>query len=91
MTLKMFSLYELKKAALYPRKVYMRQKEKLEPGFMRSAMELALLSPRILPVASCDKRRTGCYCTKRTSIETSIVIDAGAYTGDWAQEILRQV
>ena len=45
MTLQLLSLYQLKKAVLYPRKLYMRHKEKLEPGFMRSAMELHYYRP----------------------------------------------
>lgn len=89
MTLKMFSLYELKKAALYPRKVYMRQKEKLEPGFMRSAMELHYYRPAFykwLNAISADRL----LLHEADLDKNSIVIDAGAYTGDWAQEILEK-
>ena len=87
MTLQLLSLYQLKKAILYPRKLYMRHKEKLEPGFMRSAMELHYYRPAFYKwLGAINANR---LLLHEADINThSIVLDAGAYTGDWAQEIL---
>ena len=87
MPLKSISLYELKKAIFYPYKLYMRHREKLEPGFMRSAMELHYYRPAFyqwLRAISANR-----LLLHEADIDSdSIVIDAGAYTGEWAQEIL---
>jgi len=81
------NFYQLKKALMYPRKVYMRHKENLEPGFMRSAMELHYYRPAFykwLRAISANSR-----LLHEVDIDSdSIVLDAGAYTGEWAQEIM---
>lgn len=72
---------------MYPRKVYMRRKENLEPGFMRSAMELHYYRPAFY-------QWLGAISANRNLLHeveidaASIVLDAGAYTGEWAQEIM---
>jgi len=87
MALEFPSLYQLKKAALYPRKIYMRHKENLEPGFIRSAMELHYYRPAFY--SWCGAINDNNLLLHEADIDSnSIVIDAGAYTGEWAQEIL---
>jgi FkbM family methyltransferase len=87
MPLKIPSLYQLKKTALYPRKLYMRHKENLEPGFMRGALETHYYRPAFykwLRAISADR-----LLLHEADIDSdSIVLDAGAYTGEWAQEIM---
>jgi FkbM family methyltransferase len=81
------TLYQLKKVAMYPRKVYMRHKENLEPGFMRSALELHYYRPAFYQwIGAVSANR---HLLHEVDIDSgSIVLDAGAYTGDWAQEIM---
>ncbi|TFG59100.1 MAG: hypothetical protein E4H32_10645 [Nitrospirales bacterium] len=87
MTLKLPSLYQVKKAVMYPRKVYLRHKENLEPGFMRSAMELHYYRPAFykwLKDRSADE-----FLLHEADIDSnSIVLDVGAYIGEWGQEIM---
>lgn len=81
------SLYELKKAALFPRKLYMRHRENLEPGFMLSAMELHYYRPAFYTwCGAISENPQLLYEAELDS--TSIVVDAGAYTGEWAKEII---
>jgi len=74
---------------MYPRKVYMRHKENLEPGFMRSAMELHYYRPAFykwLGAISANRN-----LLHEVAIDSnSVVLDAGAYTGEWAQEIMNR-
>jgi FkbM family methyltransferase len=74
---------------MYPRKVYMRHKENLEPGFMRSAMELHYYRPAFykwLGAISANR-----LLLHEVAIDSnSVVLDAGAYTGEWAQEIMNR-
>ncbi len=83
------TLYQIKKIAMYPRKVYMRRKENLAPGFMRSAMELHYYRPAFykwLGAISANR-----LLLHEVAINSdSIVLDAGAYTGEWAQEIMER-
>lgn len=83
----MFSPYQIKKALLYPRKLYMRHKENLEPGFMRSALELHYYRPEFYKwLGAINANR---QLLHEADIDSnSIVLDAGAYTGEWAKEIL---
>jgi FkbM family methyltransferase len=81
------SPYQIKKAFMYPRKVYMRHKENLEPGFLRSAMELHYYRPAFYKWLGAIG--TNSLLLHEVDIDAnSIVLDAGAYTGEWAQEIL---
>jgi len=87
MPLKLPSPYELKKAVLYPRKLYMRHREKLEPGFMRSAMELHYYRPAFYEW--CGAVNANSELLYEADIDSnSVVLDAGAYTGEWAGTIL---
>ena len=87
MALKLPSLYQLKKAVLYPRKLYMRHKEKFEPGFMRSAMELHYYRPAFY--RWCGAVGANPDLLHEADIgPDSVVLDAGAYIGEWAQDIM---
>ena len=87
MALKLPNLYQIKKAILYPRKIFMRHRENLEPGFMRSALELHYYRPAFY--RWCGAVNANSLLLYEADIDAnSIVIDAGAYTGEWAQEIL---
>jgi len=81
------SLYQIKKTLMYPRKAYMRHKENLAPGFLRSAMELHYYRPAFYKWLKSIGANN--LLLHEVDIDAnSIVLDAGAYTGEWAQEIL---
>ncbi len=87
MPLKLPSPYEIKVALMYPRKVYMRRKENLEPGFLRSALELHYYRPAFYDwMGAVNANRQLLHEADINADST--VIDAGAYTGEWAQEIM---
>ncbi|MFT4519396.1 MAG: FkbM family methyltransferase [Halioglobus sp.] len=87
MTLKIPSPYEIKKALMYPRKIYMRHKEKFEPGFMLSAMELHYYRPAFYKWLRAVSENADLL--HEADIDAnSLVLDVGAYTGEWAQEII---
>ncbi|NQX89916.1 MAG: FkbM family methyltransferase [Halioglobus sp.] len=80
------SLYQFKKAVLYPRKLYMRHKEKFEPGFLQKAMELHYYRPAFY--RWCGAVGANPHLLYQANISAdSVVIDAGAYIGEWAQDI----
>jgi FkbM family methyltransferase len=87
MALKFPTLYQLKKAALYPRKIYMRHRENFEPGFIRSAMELHYYRPAFYSWVGAVSANSLLLLEVDIDSE-SIVVDAGAHTGEWAQNIL---
>ena len=80
------SLYSLKKALLYPRKLYMRHRELLEPGFMRSALELHYYRPAFYRWLRAVNENAD-LLHEAGITERSTVLDVGAYTGEWAQAI----
>jgi len=87
MTLKIPGLYQIKKVVMYPRKLYMRRKENLEPGFLRSALELHYYRPAFYKWMAAISANGGLL--HEANIDSnSVVLDAGAYTGEWAQEIM---
>jgi FkbM family methyltransferase len=78
--------YQLKKALMLPRKLYMRHREKLEPGFLRSALELHYYRPafyRWLRAVGENKD----LLHEADIDENSLVLDVGAFIGEWAEEI----
>ncbi len=81
------SPYQLKKALLHPRKLYMRRRENLEPGFLRSAMELHYYRPAFYKWLGAVSANSQLLHEANLDAD-SIVLDTGAYTGEWAQEIL---
>mgnify|MGYP001826442852 CR=1 FL=1 len=80
------SPYQLKNWLMHPRKLYMKRKEKLGPGFLRSALELHYYRPafyRWLGARAADE-----HLLHDAAIDgNSIVLDVGAYIGEWAQEM----
>lgn len=81
------SPYQIKKALMLPWKLYKRNQEKLEPGFIKSALELHYYRPTFY------KWLAGVNANKNLLHEAnlehdSLVLDVGAYTGEWAQEVI---
>lgn len=87
MTFYLPSPYKLKKAVMLPRKLYMRHKENLDPGFMRSAMELHYYRPAFYKWLRARSEDENLLHEAKLTPE-SVVLDVGAYTGEWAKEIL---
>ena len=84
--LKLPSFYQIKKTLLYPRTLYMRRKESLEPGFIRSALELHYYRPAFYQWLLA--RSVNEYLLHEADIDqSSIVLDVGAYNGDWSRGI----
>jgi len=86
MPLRVPSPYELKKLLMLPRKLYMRRKEKLEPGFMLSALELHYYRPAFYKWLAARSRDEHLLHTAELA-EDSVVLDIGAYIGEWAQDM----
>ncbi len=81
------SPYQLKKALMYPRMLYMRHRENLEPGFIRSALELHYYRPAFYQwMRAVNDNPNLLYEANLT--QKSLVLDVGAYTGEWAQEVI---
>ncbi len=81
------SLYALKKTLMYPRKLYMRRRENLQPGFLRSALELHYYRPAFYTwLRAISENRDLLHSAELD--EHSLVLDVGAYTGDWAQAMI---
>lgn len=81
------SPYEIKKALMHPRKLYLRKKENLEPGFMRSAMELHYYRPAFYKwLGAINENPQLLHDAVLTP--DSLVLDVGAYTGEWAEEVI---
>ena len=83
------SPYQLKKALLYPYTAYRRQQEKLEPGFLRSALEAHYYRPAFyhwLGAVSINPD----LLHEADLTPGSTVLDVGAYFGEWAEEILQR-
>lgn len=81
------SPYVIKKFFMYPRKLFMRHKENLEPGFMRSALELHYYRPAFyawLGARGGDDN----ILHEANLTQDSLVLDVGAYSGEWAEELL---
>lgn len=80
------SLYQLKKWLHFPRTCYLRKKEQLEPGLVQTIMERHYYRPAIyhwLKARINDEKILHTFDLD----ENSVVIDIGAYTGEWASEI----
>jgi FkbM family methyltransferase len=81
------SPYQIKKTLLYPRKIYMRYRENLKPGFMRSALELHYYRPAFYKWLK-DRSANEHLLHEADISSESVVLDVGAYIGEWAQEII---
>ncbi|MDZ7783050.1 MAG: FkbM family methyltransferase [Halioglobus sp.] len=84
--MKVLSPYQLKKALMYPRKFYMRRRENLEPGFLRSALELHYYRPAFYDWLRAVNANDALLYEAQLD-ENSLVLDVGAYIGEWASEI----
>lgn len=83
----MLRLYDLKRAMMYPRKLYMRRREGLEPGFLRSALELHYYRPAFYRwMGAVSENPDLLYEADLASDD--VVLDIGAYTGEWAEKLL---
>lgn len=80
------SLYALKKLALSPYSFYMRRRESETAGFIKSALELHYYRPAFYRFVQAKIERPG-ILHEHPLDDGSVVLDVGAYTGEWAQEI----
>jgi len=83
------SLYDIKKAFMYPWKLYKHHRENLEPGFIRSALELNYYRPAFYTWMEAVSKNSLLLYEADINAE-SVVIDAGAYRGEWALQIMAQ-
>jgi FkbM family methyltransferase len=78
--------YELKKFLLLPRTWYMRYKERAKTGFIKSALELHYYRPSFYDFIYATVMNK--HILHEANInENSIVLDVGAFTGEWGQFI----
>jgi len=83
------SLYELKKAVLLPRTMYVRRKFKAKTGFAKAAMELHYYRPSFLKFMGATMMDK--HILHDADLEPdSVVIDVGAFNGSWAQNIIER-
>ena len=73
--------YQLKKVLMYPRKWYMRRRENLEPGFLRSALELHYYRPAFYAWLGAVSENAQLLHEARID-DNSLVLDVGAFTGE---------
>jgi FkbM family methyltransferase len=83
------SLYEIKKALLYPRTLYMRNKEKVLTGFIKTALELHYYRPSFYDFIAATVVNKNILHEANLD-ENSVVIDVGAFTGEWTQHIVER-
>lgn len=81
------SAYELKKALMWPRTVFMRWKFRSRTGPFKAMMELHYYRPAFFEFVGAT------FVNKHILHDVdlnadSVVIDVGAYTGSWAQNIV---
>ena len=81
------SAYEIKKLFLSPRTAYMRKKERHQTGFIKSALELHYYRPAFYRFIGANVANPNILHEAPIDAD-SIVLDVGAYTGDWAQHII---
>lgn len=86
MPVRLPSPYALKKWALSPYTFYMRRRERETSGFIKSALELHYYRPAFYRFVQAKIERPG-ILHEHPLDEGSVVVDVGAYTGEWAQEI----
>ena len=81
------SSYELKKALLWPRTLFMRWKYRNSSRSIKTMMELHYYSPALIDFVGAT------FVNKHILHEAdigadSVVVDVGAFTGSWAQHIV---
>lgn len=78
--------YQIKKALMKPRTFFMRRKERHLTGFIKAALELHYYRPAFYKFI--DATAANKHILHEASIDAqSIVLDVGAYTGEWAQHL----
>jgi FkbM family methyltransferase len=83
------SSYQLKKAALWPRTVFMRWKHRKASGPMKAMMELHYYRPALLNFIGATIANK--HILHEADIDAdSVVIDVGAFTGSWAQHMVER-
>jgi FkbM family methyltransferase len=80
------SLYELKKAALAPRAAYLRKRVATPDTFGRAMLELHYYRPTIFAFVAAAMKCPDILVSADLDSE-SVVIDAGAYIGEWSETI----
>jgi FkbM family methyltransferase len=81
------STYQLKKAVLWPRTLYMRWKYRKTSGPIKSMMELHYYRPSLFKFIGATYANR--HILHEVDINSdSVVVDVGAFTGSWAQHIV---
>ncbi len=80
--------YTLKKLALSPYTSYMRYRERESTGFIKSALELHYYRPAFYRFIQAKIEQPDILHAHSLGPD-SIVLDVGAYTGQWAEKILQ--
>jgi FkbM family methyltransferase len=80
------SLYQLKKLVLMPYTLYMRHRERETSGFIRSALELHYYRPTFYEFIGATVSKPDILHDHALD-EHSVVLDVGAYVGDWSQAV----
>ncbi|MGC1507626.1 FkbM family methyltransferase [Ketobacter sp. MCCC 1A13808] len=81
--------YRLKKALMKPRTYFMRRRESHQTGFIKSALELHYYRPafyKFIGATIANKH----ILHEADLTADSIVLDVGAFTGEWAQHIIQR-
>ena len=87
MTSRLPSRYELKKALLWPRTLFMRWKYRKSSTSMKTMLELHYYSPALIDFVGATFVNK--HILHEADIDAdSVVVDVGAFTGSWAQHIV---
>jgi FkbM family methyltransferase len=83
------SRYQLKKAVLWPRTMFMRWKYRKTSGSMKAMMELHYYRPSLFEFVGATIYNK--HILHEADIDSdSVVIDVGAFTGSWAQHMVER-
>lgn len=82
-------LYKLKRLLMLPYVFYMRRKERGVSGFTRAALELHYYRPAFYECLA-DTKKNGNIMYDVNLTADSVVVDIGAYTGEWSEEIAKR-
>lgn len=80
-------LYRLKKIGLTPYKLYMRQKNRHLTGFRKAAFELHYYRPSLFKFFKAHDTQDILHQVDLP--KNSVVLDIGAYTGDWSKILMK--
>ncbi len=83
------NLYRLKRFLLTPYILYRRHKERHQRGFIKSALELHYYRPAFYAFIGATIKKPDILHDAPIR-PGAIVVDVGAYTGEWAQKILER-